>query len=110
MRRVEERTDEMKQKAEQGALDNSAEILAYNIKRLQEAQVLLKEAGVRLAQCIRDSKGTPNYVNWDEWFGDLADSLRLVANGAKMAADKSEVSAKQTERLLTKNFGTEPLA
>ncbi|WP_286502462.1 hypothetical protein [Faecalibaculum rodentium] len=50
----------MKKKAEQGTLDNSSEILAYNIKRLQEAQVLLKEAGVRLAQCIRDSKGTPS--------------------------------------------------
>ncbi|WP_300968026.1 hypothetical protein [uncultured Allobaculum sp.] len=98
----------MKKKAEQGTLDNSSEILAYNIKRLQEAQVLLKEAGVRLAQCIRDSKGTPRYVNWDEWFGNLSDSLNLVANDARMAASKVETCAKQTERLLTKNLGMDP--
>lgn len=69
-------------------------------KAILEAQVLLKEAGVRLAQCIRDSKGTPRYVNWDE--------LNLVANDARMAASKVETCAKQTERLLTKNLGMDP--
>lgn len=100
----------MKKKAEQGTLDNSAEIIAYNVKRLQDAQTLLKEAGIRLAQCIRDMKSNPSHINWDEWFGDLTTSLGQVEEDTLKAGEKVAMTATQTERLLTKNFGTEPLA
>ncbi len=89
-------------------LDNSAEIIANNLKRLQDAQVLLKEAGIRLAQCIRDTKSGPDAcINWDEFYSDLADSLTLVASNTQVATEKIAHCATQTARMLTKNFGTE---
>lgn len=94
----------------QMTLDNSGEIIAANLKSLQDAQVLLKEAGIRLAQCIRDTKNGPGLIDWDEYYEDLSGSLSLVGSNTDLAAKKVQDSAMRTSLLITERFGTEEKA